>query len=67
MEIGLAISLVDREAGITASPRCSNGKRPIVWCHNTGSCSRGVEIGSDDGERLRVVFALDRRDREVMS
>jgi putative transposase len=32
-----------------------------------GLCSDGFEIGCDNGERVRVTFALDGCDREAMS
>jgi len=34
---------------------------------NTRWCSDGFEIGCDNGEKVRVAFALDCCDREVMS
>lgn len=34
---------------------------------NTRCCSDGFEIGCDNGKKVRVVFALDCCDREVMS
>jgi putative transposase len=34
---------------------------------NTSWCSDGFEIGCDNGEKVRVAFALDSCDREVMS
>ena len=33
---------------------------------NTRWCSDGLEIGCDNGERVRVAFALDCCDREAM-
>jgi putative transposase len=53
------------------------GQRPIdtrrhdgkiaVDASNTRWCSDGFEVGCDNGERVRVAFALDCCDREVMS
>ena len=34
---------------------------------NTRWCSDGLEIGCDNGKRVRVAFALDCCDREAMS
>ena len=34
---------------------------------NTRWCSDGLEIGCDNGERVREAFALDGGDREAMS
>ena len=34
---------------------------------NTRWCSDGLELSCDNGERVRVAFALDCCDREVMS
>lgn len=38
-----------------------------VDASNTRWCSDGFEVGCDNGERVRVAFALDCCDREVMS
>lgn len=38
-----------------------------VATSNTRWCSDGFEVNCDDGEKLRVTFALDCCDREVMS
>ena len=34
---------------------------------DTRWCSDGFEIGGDNGERVRIAFTLDCRDREVIS
>jgi len=41
--------------------------RVAVDIRNTRWCSDGLEIGCDNGERVRVAFALDCCDREAMS
>jgi len=41
--------------------------RVAVDVRNTRWCSDGLEIGCDNGERVRVAFALDCCDREAMS
>src|SRR5829696_5325108 len=41
--------------------------RIAVDARNTRWCSDGLEIGCDNGERVRVAFALDCCDREAMS
>jgi putative transposase len=41
--------------------------RVAVDARNTRWCSDGLEIGCDNGERVRVAFALDCCDREAMS
>ncbi|WP_424948675.1 IS3 family transposase [Chromobacterium haemolyticum] len=41
--------------------------RVAVATSNTRWCSDGFEVNCDDGEKLRVTFALDCCDREVMS
>lgn len=41
--------------------------RVAVDARNTRWCSDGFEIGCDNGERVRVAFALDCCDREAMS
>jgi putative transposase len=40
--------------------------RIAVATHNTRWCSDGLEIGCDNGEKVRVAFALDCCDREAM-
>ena len=40
--------------------------RVAVDERNTRWCSDGLEIGCDNGERVRVAFALDCCDREAM-
>src|SRR5262249_9751691 len=40
---------------------------PSVGGSNTGWCCDGFEIGCDNGERVRVAFALACCDREAMS
>src|SRR5213078_4130004 len=56
--------LLDRHAGGTE--RRHDG-RIAVDTRNTRWCSDGLEIGCDNGERVRVAFALDCCDREAMS
>jgi putative transposase len=41
--------------------------RVAVQASNKRWCSDGFEVACDNGERVRVAFALDCRDREVMS
>lgn len=41
--------------------------RIAVTTRNTRWCSDGLEIGCDNGEKVRVAFALDCCDREAMS
>src|SRR5262249_60796210 len=56
--------LLDRHAGGTErrhDGRIAVDKRNRRWC------SDGFEIGCDNGERVRVAFALDCCDREAMS
>src|SRR2546429_837523 len=43
------------------------GGRSAVDERNRRWCSDGFEIGCDNGERVRVAFALDCCDREAMS
>ena len=45
----------------------SSGSRIAVGERNRRRCSDGFEIGCDNGERVRVAFALDCCDREAMS
>ena len=45
-----------------ASPR----RRVAIDERNTRWCSDGLEIGCDNGEKVRVAFALDCCDREAM-
>ena len=56
--------LLDRHAGGVA--RRHDG-RIAVEARNRRWCSDGFEIGCDNGERVRVAFALDCCDREAMS
>src|SRR5262245_37898501 len=56
--------LLDRHAGGTE--RRHDG-RIAVDERNRRWCSDGFEIGCDNGERVRVAFALDCCDREAMS
>jgi putative transposase len=56
--------LLDRHAGGTE--RRHDG-RIAVDERNRHWCSDGFEIGCDNGERVRVAFALDCCDREAMS
>src|SRR3954449_2672578 len=56
--------LLQRHAG--GEERRHEG-RIAVDARNTRWCSDGLEIGCDNGERLRVAFALDCCDREAMS
>jgi putative transposase len=56
--------LLDRHAG--GAERRHDG-RIAVDERNRRWCSDGFEIGCDNGERVRVVFALDCCDREAMS
>jgi putative transposase len=56
--------LLDRHAG--DSERRHDG-RVAVDERNRRWCSDGFEIGCDNGERVRVAFALDCCDREAMS
>ena len=42
-----------------------DGKIAVVT-RNTRWCSDGLEIGCDNGEKVRVAFALDCCDREAM-
>ena len=56
--------LLDRHAG--GVERRHDG-RVAVDARNRRWCSDGFEIGCDNGERVRVAFALDCCDREAMS
>ena len=56
--------LLQRHAG--GEERRHEG-RIAVDTRNTRWCSDGLEIGCDNGERVRVAFALDCCDREAMS
>ena len=42
-------------------------ERVAVDSSNTRWCSDGFELACDNGERVRVAFALDCCDREVMN
>jgi putative transposase len=57
--------LLQRHAG-GSNERRHEG-RVAVNTRNTRWCSDGLEIGCDNGERVRVAFALDCCDREAMS
>jgi putative transposase len=57
--------LLRRHAG-GAEERRHEG-RVAVDVRNTRWCSDGMEIGCDNGERVRVAFALDCCDREAIS
>ena len=57
--------LLQRHAG-GAEERRHDG-RVAVDKRNTRWCSDGMEISCDNGERVRVAFALDCCDREAMS
>src|SRR6202023_1630245 len=56
--------LLDRHAG--GAERRHDG-RIAVDERNRRWCSDGFEIGCDNGEKVRVAFALDCCDREAMS
>src|SRR5262245_25745679 len=56
--------LLDRHAGGGERP---HDGRIAVDERNRRWCSDGFEIGCDNGERVRVAFALDCCDREAMS
>jgi transposase InsO family protein len=56
--------LLQRHAG--GEERRHEG-RIAVDARNTRWCSDGLEIGCDNGERVRVAFALDCCDRQAMS
>lgn len=57
--------LLQRHAGGGAERRHEG--RVAVDVRNTRWCSDGLEIGCENGERVRVAFALDCCDREAMS
>jgi len=57
--------LLQRHAGRGVERR--HDGRVAVGVRNTRWCSDGLEIGCDNGERVRVAFALDCCDREAMS
>lgn len=57
--------LLQRHAG-GAETRRHEGK-VAVTTRNTRWCSDGLEIAAENGERVRVAFALDCCDREAMS
>lgn len=57
--------LLQRYSGGTEERR--HDGRVAVDERNTRWCSDGLEIGCDNGERVRVAFALDCCDREAMS
>jgi putative transposase len=59
-----AHGLLQRQAG-GAEQRRHNG-RVAVERSNLRWCSDGFEIGCDNGEKVRVAFALDCCDREVV-
>lgn len=60
---GLMLSRRVKQPGV---PRRHEG-RIAVATSNTRWCSDGFEVNCDDGDKLRVTFALDCCDREVMS
>ncbi|WP_418291960.1 IS3 family transposase [Methylobacterium durans] len=57
--------LLQRHAG-GAETRRHEGKVAVA-VRNTRWCSDGLEIAAENGERVRVAFALDCCDREAMS
>ena len=57
--------LLQRHAGGGGEERRHEG-RVAVDARNTRWCSDGLEIGCGNGERVRVAFALDCRDREAL-
>jgi putative transposase len=57
--------LLQRHAG-GADARRHEGKVAVAT-RNTRWCSDGLEIAAENGERVRVAFALDCCDREAMS
>lgn len=64
-ELGSAVDRYpDWHPILTAPPR--HDDRVAVDRRNTGWCSDGLEIACDNGEKVRVAFALDCCDREVM-
>ena len=58
--------LLYRHGARPVSHRRHEGK-VAVGASNKRWCSDGFELSCDNGERVRVAFALDCRDREVMS
>jgi putative transposase len=58
--------LLQRHAGGGGEERRHEG-RVAVDTRDTRWCSDGLEIGCENGERVRVAFALDCCDREAMS
>ena len=57
--------LLDRHAG--GVERRHDGRIAVEMSATAAECSDGFEIGCDNGERVRVAFALDCCDREAMS
>ena len=57
--------LLQRYAG--GAEACRHEGRVAVDVRNTRWCSDGLEIAAENGERIRVAFALDCCDREAMS
>ena len=57
--------LLQRHA--SRGPERRHDGRVAVGVRNTRWCSDGLEIGCENGERVRVAFALDCCDREAMS
>lgn len=57
--------LLEREPAISPSKRAHTGK-VSVGESNQLWCSDGFEFSCDNGEKLRVTFALDCCDREVL-
>jgi putative transposase len=57
--------LLQRHSGRSEERR--HDGRIAVATRNTRWCSDGLEIGCDNGEKVRVAFALDCCDREAMS
>ena len=57
--------LLQRHA--SRGPQRRHDGRVAVDVRNTRWCSDGLEIGCENGERVRVAFALDCCDREAMS
>ena len=56
--------LLQRHSG--SGPERRHDGRVAVEARNTRWCSDGLEIGCDNGEKVRVAFALDCCDREAM-
>jgi putative transposase len=57
--------LLTRHTGAGAERRCDG--RVAVDSSNTRWCSDGFEIGCVSGERVRIAFTLDCRDREAIA